>query len=396
MAKIVRYNGNLVPFASASLGTERTIFGEVTQADDITSQYTADFLRGWGIVGPSDQPTLQDFNAVSYTHGQILSYLHQMGVAEYNAGQEYHLGSHCNVAGVLYKSLVNTNVGNTPASSPSQWQELYKQATESIRGTAAVATQVKAEAGVDDLDMMTALKTKQAIAATPSTSGISGSHSNLRLASNGTTAEVTITADSVCVKNAAFAQRVLNAVSLTATFANAGVNGLDVGAANSQAASQWYSVWVIWSGATVAGLLSLSATSPTLPSGYTHYARVGWVRTDGTANKFPLRFDQAGNKVTISPLAGTNVAGNITMASGVQGTVSGTGLNVSVGNFIPSTAWAIEVFISTQTGVGGTVQVGRTGTLLNSIVLSLTNEAGQTASTVMGPVSYTHLTLPTN
>ena len=73
MAKIVRYNGNLVPFASASLGTERTIFGDVTQADDITSQYTPEFLRGWGIVGPSDQPTLQDFNAVSYTHGQILS-----------------------------------------------------------------------------------------------------------------------------------------------------------------------------------------------------------------------------------------------------------------------------------------------------------------------------------
>lgn len=124
MAKIVRYNGNLVPFASASLGTERTIFGDVTQADDITSQFTSDFLRGWGIVGPSDQPTLQDFNAVGYTHGQILAYLHQIGIAEYNATQEYHLGSFANVSGVLYVSLINNNTGNAPAASPAQWKSL--------------------------------------------------------------------------------------------------------------------------------------------------------------------------------------------------------------------------------------------------------------------------------
>jgi len=121
MAKIVRYNGNLVPFASSSLGTERTIFGQVTQANDITSQFTPQFLRGWGIVGPSDQPTLQDFNAVSYTHGQILAYLHQVGVAEYNALQEYHIGSFCNLSGVLYSSLINNNLGNSPASSPAAW-----------------------------------------------------------------------------------------------------------------------------------------------------------------------------------------------------------------------------------------------------------------------------------
>lgn len=121
MAKIVRYNGNLQAFASAAPGTERTIFGDITQADDLTSQINADFLRGWGIVGPSDQPTLEDFNAVGYTLGQLLAYLHQMGIAEYNATQEYHLGSQVVVGGIVYTSLINTNVGNTPASSPNQW-----------------------------------------------------------------------------------------------------------------------------------------------------------------------------------------------------------------------------------------------------------------------------------
>lgn len=123
MAKIDRYNGNLEAPASAALGTERTIFGTGSQSDDLTDQFNAFLLRGWGIVGPSDQPTLQDFNAMGFTLGQIHAYLHQMGVAEYNAAQEYHTGSITNVAGVLYVSLVNNNVGNAPASSPAQWSQ---------------------------------------------------------------------------------------------------------------------------------------------------------------------------------------------------------------------------------------------------------------------------------
>ncbi|MCV0420119.1 MAG: hypothetical protein K5804_17900 [Microbacterium sp.] len=121
MAKITRYNGNLEAPASAALGTERTIFGTGSQSDDLTDQFNALLLRGWGIVGPSDQPTLQDFNAMGFTLGQIHAYLHQMGVPEYNATQEYHIGSIANVSGVLYVSLIDTNVGNTPASSPLQW-----------------------------------------------------------------------------------------------------------------------------------------------------------------------------------------------------------------------------------------------------------------------------------
>lgn len=138
MAKIIRYNGNLVPFASASLGTERTVFGDVTQADDITSQFTPDFLRGWGIVGPSDQPTLQDFNAVSYTHGQILSYLHQAGIPEYDAAQEYFSGGVTQLSGNIYISLQNSNIGNSPdASASAWWTPLASDHMESI--TASVA-----------------------------------------------------------------------------------------------------------------------------------------------------------------------------------------------------------------------------------------------------------------
>jgi hypothetical protein len=121
MAKITRFNGNLKAPAADALGTERTIFGSVSQANDLTSQFSADLLRGWGIVGPSDQPTLQDFNAMGYTLGQLHAYLHQVGVPEWNSLQEYHIGSFTNHNSRLYFSLSNTNVGNTPGSSPTQW-----------------------------------------------------------------------------------------------------------------------------------------------------------------------------------------------------------------------------------------------------------------------------------
>lgn len=124
MAKITRVNGNVQAFASAALGTERTVFGDVAQSNDLTAQFTASFLRGWGIVGPSDEPALEDFNGAMYTHGQLLAYLHQMGVAEYNAAQEYHVGSATQTGGGFYLSLQNTNVGNAPASSPAFWRRL--------------------------------------------------------------------------------------------------------------------------------------------------------------------------------------------------------------------------------------------------------------------------------
>lgn len=124
MAKINRVNGNVQAFASAALGTERTVFGDVAQSDDLTAQFTADFLRGWGIVGASDQPALEDFNGAMYTHGQLLAYLHQVGVPEYNAAQEYHIGSITNSGSSLYVSRTNNNTGNTPLTSPANWRNI--------------------------------------------------------------------------------------------------------------------------------------------------------------------------------------------------------------------------------------------------------------------------------
>ena len=93
MAKIDRYNGNLEAFAAEALSAERTVFGDTTQSDTLDANISADFLRGWGIVGVNENPTKQDFNGLAFTLGQLISYLHQRGIAEWNAAQEYFDGS---------------------------------------------------------------------------------------------------------------------------------------------------------------------------------------------------------------------------------------------------------------------------------------------------------------
>lgn len=107
---------------------------------------------------------------------------------------------------------------------------------------------------------------------------------NLVIQNNAVTPDsrVDITADEVVLRSTAglnySAQTVSVTVDILAAVANP--NALDVGA---RAANTWYYLWLIYNGTTVAGLLSLSATAPTLPTGYTvAKAMVGVVRVDAT------------------------------------------------------------------------------------------------------------------
>jgi len=165
---------------------------------------------------------------------------------------------------------------------------------------------------------------------------VQGAFKNLQASATGTNANVTVSADEIVLENGSNLYVTARNVSLTINSAATGANGLDTG---TLAASTWYSQWVIWNGTTVAGLLSLSATAPTMPSGYTHKARVGWIRTDGTAFKYPLSFTQSGRSVTYKVAAGSNVTALPGIALGSQGTVGTTLVQVTgTPNLIPPTA----------------------------------------------------------
>lgn len=179
---------------------------------------------------------------------------------------------------------------------------------------------------------------------------IQGAFKNLQASSPGLSANVSVTADEIAVESAANEYKTLRGVNLAIAGSVSGVaNGLDTGAI---ATSTWYSVWVIWNGVTTAGLLSLSATAPTLPAGYTHKARVGWVRTDSTANKYPLAFKQYGRRVQYAIAAGSNLTAIPNIAAGVQGSVvTPTWAAVGISAFVPSTASVIDLVLRMGNGM---------------------------------------------
>jgi hypothetical protein len=116
------------------------------------------------------------------------------------------------------------------------------------------------------------------------------------VAAYATAATADIDADEVVLKDSSGAVYLAESVNLTVNIGASGANGLDTG---SEASGTWYYLWVIYNGTTVAGLISASATSPTLPSGYTYKALVGAVRNDGSSDF--IRFWQSGRRCSLPP-----------------------------------------------------------------------------------------------
>jgi hypothetical protein len=101
-----------------------------------------------------------------------------------------------------------------------------------------------------------------------------------------------ISADEIVLKNATSMPLLATALSATVDIAASGLNGLDTG---SKANSTWYALWVISNGTTTGGLLSLSFTAPTLPSGYTYKALKSAVRVNSSGNF--IKINQYQNEV---------------------------------------------------------------------------------------------------
>lgn len=218
---------------------------------------------------------------------------------------------------------------------------------------------------------------KQQLDAAIAGAGVSlrGAFSNLKGSAPGTSAVVTYTADEVITGDGAGKVQSARSVNGTITMTTSGAGGLDTGTVQ---ASTWYYAFVITKDdGTKALLASLSATAPTMPTGYTKWARIGAFRTDGTGNKYPLGFKQSGRKVQYAAVSGTNVAVPPIMASGAAGTPNSATVGVSTINFIPPTAGRISVLMQHLGNGAGATQVGPNSTASlfngNGIGASLTS-----------------------
>ncbi|WP_225519994.1 phage tail protein [Escherichia coli] len=201
-------------------------------------------------------------------------------------------------------------------------------------------------------------------------SGIAGAAAGLKLSTTGNSHPVSVSAAAVCLENAAGAQRTVKNLALQLNLSAAGVNGLDTGAL---AASTWYAVHIIYNGVTTAAIGSLSATAPILPAGYTYAARVGWVRTDSSANKYPLSMIQVGKSAQYKVATGSNVTALPTLITGAYTTPAA----VTVSTLVPPTAGKISLAAGiTSAGYVGFSPNNNYSSAPGSNYLSATNPTG--------------------
>jgi hypothetical protein len=185
---------------------------------------------------------------------------------------------------------------------------------------------------------------------------VQGSFKNLLIKNNVGTpnTQTDVTADQVVVQVSNGASYLLSSVAFTINIAASGAaNELDTGSVTTNTV---YYVYVIYNPgtATAAGLYSLSSTAPTLPSGYTAYARIGAVVTNGSSHFLAVTQKNDRSQFIIG---GTNTANSPILATGVAGTfnaVSPTIINVSISTLVPSTA--TSVFISAGNTYNGNTQ----------------------------------------
>lgn len=215
---------------------------------------------------------------------------------------------------------------------------------------------------------------------TAAASGIAtvrGARSNLKIDTR--TGAVVVTADEVVLETTGNTYGVVRNVSATISTGASGANGLDTG---TFAVNTWYSVWIIYNGTTVAGLLSTSATAPTMPSGYTYKARVGWVRSNATPALLPtLQYDNDAQYV----LDGTILTGLPLIAAGAVGSPTiPTWVSTAWATFAPSTARRITFIVSGTNSTNGLAAIAPNGNYGNgasaipppAFLWSMTNGGG--------------------
>lgn len=172
--------------------------------------------------------------------------------------------------------------------------------------------------------------------------GIGGTSRNLAITVTSNTV-TTLTAD-LLLLNAANGNTVRRVQpSISCDIATTGAGGLDTG---SEAASTWYAVYSIYNPITNVDncLLSLSATTPTLPSGFTFANRFGWIRNNASSNL--LRTLQRGDVATY--IVGTNPTTALIVGSGIAGNPNtSTWSSLNITTFVPSTAREIRGAVST-------------------------------------------------
>lgn len=141
MARLARYTqktfgtnagiNQMAQYGSFAAGTPSTYSG-ATITPTIVQSLT-NFLEGWySAVEGAYSPAIEDMNALFYLAFFQLAYLNQTGVSEWDSGTTYYTGCLVQSSGVMYVSIIDTNLNQAITDStkwftPTQYGALLQQ-----------------------------------------------------------------------------------------------------------------------------------------------------------------------------------------------------------------------------------------------------------------------------
>jgi hypothetical protein len=190
---------------------------------------------------------------------------------------------------------------------------------------------------------------------TANTVGIVGQSSGVVITATGSDSNLTVAFTECMVENSANQYATVRNLSLVKTtgawVAGTAAGGLDTG---TIATLTWYYFWAIYNPSTAATdiLISLSASAPTMPSGYTYKALIGANRTDGSSRFYG--FTQRGKtaQLTITQLLASGSLGSTTVP---------TWSAVSISTSVPSNANRIKIQLCNPTSGSGCMAAPNNG-----------------------------------
>jgi hypothetical protein len=142
MSKITRaiqkiFGGSLAPSSNIAQFGSLAAGSIAYSSDPAVIQALSQYLNGWSAaVQGSNSPALQDRNALDFLFSRQLAYLMQAGLAEWDSTTTYYTGSWCQVDGVPYLSLTDTNLGNNPTTETNDWRLVATALAPSMPGVA--------------------------------------------------------------------------------------------------------------------------------------------------------------------------------------------------------------------------------------------------------------------
>ena len=176
----------------------------------------------------------------------------------------------------------------------------------------------------------------------------------------------TTIADYIVVQNAAGQTKLLSNVNVTANIFSVGLGGLDVeygtsifappGMPYTIALNTWYYEYVIATASgTVGKIFSASPTSPTLPSGYTYWARTGAVLSDNasvyTSDGFAYLYNTLQKDKEYQFILQSNTNLNSALLNIASASTSSP-IPVYIRNTVPVTAKSIKLILLQTDNVG--------------------------------------------